>query len=113
MHEMFGIANLKMMSHLALCTRKGHLVDATGEDVYLPNLERLNLPITFVHGELNKVWLPEATEATYDLLRKNFDPDQYERVVIPRYGHLDPVFGKDALADCYGFFLEHLKRVGA
>jgi len=35
MHELFGIANIKSMEHLALLVRQKHLVSAAGEEVYM------------------------------------------------------------------------------
>lgn len=113
MHEMFGIADIKMMSHLADCASAEKLVGADGADIYMPHLDRLDLPITFLHGADNKVWVPKSTEVTYDLLRKEFGDANYRRIVFQGYGHLDPVFGKHAARDTYKAFLDHLDRVGA
>ena len=41
---------------------------ATGEEAYLPHLDRLAIPITFSHGERNECFLPASTEKTYELL---------------------------------------------
>jgi cholesterol oxidase len=79
----------------------------------MPHLDRLDLPITFLHGADNKVWVPKSTEVTYDLLRKEFGDANYRRIVFQGYGHLDPVFGKHAARDTYTAFLDHLDRVGA
>jgi cholesterol oxidase len=116
-HEMMGVANLEMMAHLAKCASRRYerLVSVDGEDIYLPHLDRLTMPITFVYGEKNQVWKREATEKTYDELCKLFpaEADRYRHVVIPGYGHLDTVFGKHAAHDTYPAMLEHLNRVGA
>ena len=53
LHETFGIANMRAFEHLALLTKTGHLVTADGQEAYLPHLERLAIPITFIHGEQN------------------------------------------------------------
>ena len=110
MHEMFGVANMAAFEHLGVLVRKKKLVNASGDDVYLPHLERLDLPITFIHGEENACFLPESTEATYDLLRNTFDPDQFQRHVIPKYGHIDCIFGKNAHLDVYPLILEALDK---
>lgn len=47
---MFGVANIESFRQLAEMVRAEHLVNADGEDVYLPNVERMAIPITFVHG---------------------------------------------------------------
>ncbi|HZT32890.1 MAG TPA: alpha/beta fold hydrolase [Bryobacteraceae bacterium] len=108
LHEMFGIANMSTFEHLALLTRTGHLVNAAGQDTYLPHLERLAIPIRFIHGEQNHCFLPESTEITYNLLRQHNGESLYSRQVIPGYGHIDCIFGKDAARDVYPHILDHL-----
>lgn len=108
LHEMFGIANIKALDHLALMVRKGHIVDAEGKESYLPHLERLALPITFIHGMENRCFLPESTAITYELLQEKNGKSFYERHLIPGYGHIDCVFGKNAVNDVYPYILNHL-----
>jgi len=110
MHEMFGVTNVTSMKHLALMVRKGHLVNARGEDCYLPHLERMAIPITFISGEENRCFLPESTEITYNNLCEKNGKDLYKRVVIPNYGHIDCIFGKNAVRDVYPSILNHLEE---
>ncbi|MGD0799011.1 MAG: alpha/beta fold hydrolase [Acidobacteriaceae bacterium] len=112
LQEMFGIANMRTFEQLALMGREGHLVSFNGADVYLPHLNRLAIPITFIHGERNDCFLPESTEITYELLRKVNGPGLYTRNVIPGYGHIDCIFGKNASTDVYPFILDHLEGAG-
>jgi cholesterol oxidase len=108
--EMFGVAGIKSLEHLATIIRAGHSVDAQGKDVYLPHVARLAIPITIVQGERNRCWLPESTERTLEWLRRHNDPSLYSRHVIPGYGHIDCIFGKNAHRDVYPFFLQHLEK---
>ena len=110
LHEMFGVANIRCFEHLARMVRVGRLVDFEGRDVYLPHLDRLAIPITIVHGAENATFLPESTELTYKLLRERNGPDLYSRQVIPRYGHIDCIFGKNAGKDVYPYILGHLDK---
>jgi cholesterol oxidase len=110
LHELFGIGNMRAFQHIASVGRKGQLVDFSEQDVYLPHLERLNLPIAFIHGEQNHCFLPEGTKKTFDLLSARFDHAQYSRQVIPGYGHIDCIFGKNAAADVYPFISQHLDK---
>ncbi len=110
LHEMFGVANIKAFDQIALMTRKGHIVAADGTEAYLPNLKRLAIPITFIHGGNNACFLPESTEITYNLLRQTNGNDLYTRHVIPNYGHIDCIYGKNAAADVYPFMLQHLEK---
>lgn len=108
--ELFAEANIETFEHLALMVRKGEVVNAKGENTYLPHLQRLNLPILFISGAQNICYLPESTEITYNLLRERFDPKQYSREVIPGYGHIDCIFGRNAAKDVFPFILTHLEK---
>ncbi|HKN49810.1 MAG TPA: alpha/beta fold hydrolase, partial [Actinomycetota bacterium] len=109
LHELFGIANIDALAHLALMVRKGTVVRADGDDVYMPHLGRLAIPITFIHGERNDCYLPESTKLTYDLLRATNGNDLYQRHVIPGFGHIDCIFGRDAVRATYPLMLEALE----
>ena len=47
-HEMFGIANVTSYEHLAELVRQGHLVSVKGDEIYMPHLERLAIPMAFI-----------------------------------------------------------------
>lgn len=113
LHELFGITNLRMMNHLARCALEERLVAADGADRYMPQLERLRLPMTFLHGAHNLVWLPTATERTVDLLRQEHGDDLYRHVPLPEHGHQDSIMGAEAPRDVFPEILAHLERVGA
>jgi len=106
---MFGVVNVRALKQLALITRRSHLVNARGKDVYLPRLKRMNLPIAFIHGSENDCVLPRSTETTYDLLTKENAKSQYSRHVIPQYGHVDCIIGEKAVQDVYPHILDHLE----
>ena len=108
MHEMFGIANMRSFEHIGRLVNTGHLVDFAGHDCYLPNIARLNLPICFIHGAENACFQPESTKLTNDLLCQQFNPENYTRHVIPHYGHIDCIFGKNAHLDVFPHILKHL-----
>lgn len=110
LHELFGATNMRAFTHLALMCRKGKLVNFDGKDIYLPHLDRLQLPICFISGEHNSCYLPASTGRTYDELRERFDPALYSRHVIPGYGHIDCIFGKNAVVDVYPIMLTHLEK---
>ncbi len=108
MHEMFGIANMRSFEHIGQLVNKGYLVDFEGQNTYLPNLSRLNLPICFIHGAENACFQPDSTKLTYDLLCQKFKSENYTRHVIPYYGHIDCIFGKNAHLDVFPHILKHL-----
>lgn len=110
-HEMFGVTNLTTYEQLTLMAREKELRDFDGNDVYLPHAkERLNIPMCFVHGEKNEVFVPEATERTYNRLKKLNPEQHYERHVIEGYGHQDCVIGKNADRDVWHFVVDFLDK---
>ena len=108
--EMFGEANVAALAQLGLIARRRQVVDAEGRNAYLPQLEGLDLPICFIHGARNRTYLPRSTRKTYRLLKRRFGAEQYTRHVIPNYGHVDCVFGKNAARDVFPHIRSHLDR---
>ncbi|WP_367254955.1 alpha/beta fold hydrolase [Pseudomonas sp. stari2] len=110
LHELFGESNIETFEHLALIVRKGHLVDFKGNDVYMPHFDRLTMPICFISGAENQCYLPESTLKTYQRVCEKHGPERYSRHVVPGYGHIDCMFGKNAVVDVYPIILEHLEK---
>jgi cholesterol oxidase len=108
LHELFGVANIASLEHLTALVRHGSLVSATGEDVYMPHLDRLAIPLAFIHGAQNQCWLPESTALTYEALCAANGSALYTRYLVPRYGHIDCIFGKQAATDVYPRIVAHL-----
>ena len=100
-HEMFGVANITTFNHISRMVREGHIVDRNGGNTYLPHLDRLRLPITFLHGEENNLFLPEGSERTFRTLAEANDPSLYQRVTVPVYAHMDCFIGRDAARDIF------------
>lgn len=111
LHELFGVANIRALEHLTVLCRAGHLVDLDDREVYMPHLDRLALPITFISGAENHCFLPESTEKSYLALRQANDGRLYSRHLIGGYGHIDCIFGKKAAFDVYPIILSHLDRM--
>ncbi len=110
LHEMFGIANISAFEDLGMMTRAGHVLAANGSDVYLPHLDRMNMPVLFIHGAENECFLPESTEQTLRAVSHSNPTVRYSREVIPEYGHIDCIFGKNAAHDVYPFILRHFEE---
>jgi len=108
--EMFGEANIEAFQHLGLLARQGRLLDADGRDIYLPHLDRMALPILFLHGADNACFKPESTARTVERLAQVNGRQLYERHVIPGYGHIDCIFGKNAAADVFPLITAHLDK---
>jgi cholesterol oxidase len=107
--ELFGEASITTFKGLTEMIRRRQIIDDKGGDTYLQFLERMALPIRFIHGAENACYLPESTELTLNALRERNDPSLYSRVVFPAYGHIDCIFGKSAAHDVYPSILEHLE----
>jgi cholesterol oxidase len=110
LHELFGIANVSTFEHLGKMVRAGHVVDAEGNDVYLPHVERLKIPLCFVHGAENACYLPASTAETYAWLCQNNGTSLYRRHVINDFGHIDCIFGKNAAKVTFPLMLAHLEQ---
>jgi cholesterol oxidase len=114
LQELLGVHDVEVFKHLAAMVRAGRVVDAEGRDVYLTGtdgmkgLEGMRLPIGFIHGDRNETYLPKSTELTFDMLVKHFPEQPYERHLIPGYGHIDCIFGKDASVDVYPVIARYL-----
>ena len=78
---------------------------------YLRDLHRLALPILFLHGEDAACCLPESTSRTVAALGQANGAQLYRQRVIPAYGDLDCVIGKNAVRDVFPYILEHLEAV--
>jgi cholesterol oxidase len=62
----------------------------------MQHLDRLKLPISFISGSENRMFVPAATERTYQLLCEKNGESFYQRKVYPDFGHLDCFVGQGA-----------------
>jgi cholesterol oxidase len=69
----------------------------------------LAIPLRIIHGAQNACFDPSGTERTEAWLRVHNDPGLVSRVVIPNYGHIDCIFGKNAAIDVFPHILAHLE----
>lgn len=106
--EMFGQANITAFKQLALFARAGHLLDKDGGDAYLPHVTRMALPILFVHGAKNACFKPESTERTLHRLAAVNGISYYDRYLIEGHGHIDCIFGKNAVNAVFPLMRRHL-----
>lgn len=108
LREAFGVANMTTFEHITRILRANHAVSADGRHDYLDDVSGLKVPIAYIHGEHNRMFLPASTEETYDLLRERNGEEFYTRHVIPGYAHMDCFVGKDAARDVYPLITEQL-----
>jgi cholesterol oxidase len=113
LHELLALPGRRAMEHLRLVAKAGHLVAGDGSEAYLPGLARLALPIAIVQGAESEAFRPEGAEATAAALRAAVDPALVSLEIVPDYGHLDLVIGKNADRDVFPLLLAHLDRTTA
>lgn len=61
------------------------------------HLDRLKLPIQFISGSENKMFVPKSTERTFTMLCEVNGPSSYRRDVYDGFGHLDCYVGDGAI----------------
>ncbi|WP_322752327.1 hypothetical protein [Frankia sp. Cas3] len=113
LNDMFGVGNLTALRHLALMMRGSRAVDDRGQDVYTTSAEFLRLPIRFLQGTDNYIFLPDGSARTMHWLREANGPGLYSRSLLPGYAHLDAIIGQDADRDVYPLILSHLEPTAA
>ena len=72
----FGNGNITFFEHISLMIRAGEARNAQGEDSYVSNLDAYKLPINFMTGEHNRMFVPAGLQRTYDTLRRGNGPEQ-------------------------------------
>jgi len=106
----FGNGNITFFEHISLMIRAGAARDAQGRDRYLENLDQFKLPINFITGERNKMFVPKGLQRTYDTLRRANGPQDYAHHVIKDYAHLDLWLGTNAERDVWPTALAELEK---
>ena len=110
MLEMFTIGNIRTYEHLTKMIRAHQLLDADGNDIYMPHFDKLAIPITFIHGEKNQMFEPESTLTTFKKLCDINGSHLYQRFVIPGYGHNDCMYGKNTVTDVFPHILQQFDQ---
>jgi cholesterol oxidase len=108
LRRQFGRASLDALAHIASIVRRGEAITADGASYFRP--ERLRVPVLFLAGEHNRIFLPSGARRTYSLLRAANPDVPYEFQLLKRYGHLDCMIGRNAHRDVYPFVRAHLDR---
>ncbi|KAJ4992841.1 glucose-methanol-choline oxidoreductase [Stagonosporopsis vannaccii] len=113
--ELFDGIHMNFLSHLSRmgAASSNHIRTNIPEfvDLVTPaNMRRFSgLKICFLSGGDNAVWLPAATKKSFDMFRQTFPHGDYERFVLPGYGHLDCWMGKNAHKDVYPRITHHIQ----
>ncbi|XP_041462772.1 uncharacterized protein LOC121413862 isoform X1 [Lytechinus variegatus] len=126
LHEWNGYVHSDIFKHFAHCTRQGfldrieddaepylpdfHCPERLNSEAYRKQMKHLDIPILYFSGQDNHCWDPETTKQSYERC-KEANPDQdYEWFMVPDYGHLDCIVGKDASDDVFPRFLPFLEK---
>ncbi|MFO7805807.1 MAG: GMC family oxidoreductase N-terminal domain-containing protein [Paracoccaceae bacterium] len=114
MRQIFGRIATKPFEQLGLIMERGQVVSASGEDVYLPNYERLRLPVHIISGTVNQIVLPESGYFTQQWLKRMMPESKhlFTRTLIEGYAHNDCIIGKNADSDVFDGIMEVLKPLG-
>ena len=104
--ELLGHTNLRTFEQTVQYAYLERLTDYDACNSYVTEknvLAHFGFPVRFVHGERNDVFDPRTTERSERLLCGLFgEGHTVDRVLIPGYGHLDPLIGRNAEADVFG-----------
>ncbi len=106
----FGTGDLKPLGQLANMARKRKAVNFEGEDVYLPHVDRLGLPILFIQGSKNYIFKPKGIATTLKWLRKHHRSDLFELLYLEGYAHLDGFVGRNAPTEVFPHIITHLNN---
>ncbi len=105
----FGPGDLDALRHIALMVSAGKAVSADGRVDYM-DADHLRVPILFLAGEDNRIFLPSGARKTYTWLRKENPDVGYEFQLLKRYGHLDALVGRHAHEDVFPLITDFLDR---
>jgi len=108
--DFFGNSNMTFFEHMGVMVRAGRALDFHGRDTYLSHLDRFRMPIEFVTGAHNRMFMPESLRRTHELLREAHGAAQYTQHVFRDYAHLDLWLGTNAERDVWPTVLAGLER---
>lgn len=103
LRQIFGDIATKPFEQLGLIMRRGRAVSADGQDIYLSNPARLDLPIHIISGTVNQIVLPESGDFTQKWLIRHMptSASKFTRRLLEGYAHNDCIIGKNVNADVF------------
>jgi cholesterol oxidase len=97
----FGVGDLHAMEHLGVMLTKQLAVDAGGVNRYVHHAPTFDLPLHFIVGNHNHLFLPESTARTLRFLEDGNQNGTYTSKLYDDYAHLDLFVGRDAAKDVF------------
>jgi len=116
MADVCGASGLHYYRHVRKMVRRGNAVKYDSGDArydrlpddYLARAGDVTVPILFLSGDHNRVF-PEANATCHRILEEAA-PGLHTYRVLPGYGHLDPLIGKNAHVDVFPTIIEFLQK---
>lgn len=109
----FAEVPMSFFAQMAACVEAGQLVSVSTRPGlparYADEAPRTDARFALFAGELNRCFLPESQERTFEFLTRH-RPGKDSLHVLPGYGHLDPFFGTHADRDIFPLMLAELDR---
>ena len=112
LQEMFGEISTSSFKQLAEIIRQGQVVDKDGGNTYLPEVAKLDLPLSFIVGQKNQIFYPDTSLRTFRWLKAHNPGQDYDRRLFSGYAHMDIFIGRNA-AQTNGPFEYILERLTA
>lgn len=114
--DLLGANGVHYYRHVRKMLKAGHAVKydpsdprhADLPDDYLENAGAITTPILLLAGDQNHTF-PGANVAAYNELEK-LAPGRHELEMLPGYGHIDPIIGKNSHVDVFPKIVDFLKR---
>jgi len=119
MGDLCGAGGMYYYRHVSRMVRAGHAVKChPGDpryrdlpDDYLANAAEVTTPILLLTGDRNRVFT-DSNIVCHRVL-SGIAPGRAELEILPGYGHVDPIVGKDAHVDVFPRIGQFLKRQAA
>jgi cholesterol oxidase len=119
MGDLCGAGGTYYYRHVSKMVRAGHAVkcdpgDPRHRDLpddYLARAAEVTTPILLLTGDRNRVFT-DSNIVCHQVL-SDIAPGRAELEILPGYGHVDPIVGKDAHTDVFPRICEFLKRQAA
>ncbi|PYI67282.1 esterase [Arthrobacter livingstonensis] len=107
----FAGAPLTFFRQMADCARAGYLVPARHlallPQSFVAQAPQTDARFVFLAGEDNRCFLPEGQQRSFDFFAGH-RPGRDAVHLLPGYGHLDVIFGKNAWRDTYPLIVKEL-----
>lgn len=109
--DLFGATSVHYLRHIRKLVDRGFLRSYQKKKADYEAMGRLNMPILFLTGKSNHVFLDSNCRA-YEYLAQHDGHARNRLFVVPGYGHQDVFMGKKADQDVFPHILSFLQQVG-